>query len=139
MKRIVILGLLLGWALLAGAQMGYTQYVKADIPFDFQIDNNTILAKGHYVFGVDITKHLIHIRSSEGVPKTVYVALAAFDNYYHSEQVTVGFVRFEEKYFLTDITLPWVGRSTAAKSKSELNMQKLAQQKVDVSADAVGK
>lgn len=137
MRKAILLVTFLGWALFAAGQQSY-QWIRADIPFDFQINGQAMQA-GSYMFGSNIEKHIIYVKPTNSFEQVKYVQMADFENFCQSKAPIVAFNKIGNQYFFKDLRYPGWGRSTALPSAVERKYEKLAKQQVDVNGEQVGK
>ncbi len=137
MRKALLLVTFLGWALFAAGQQTY-QWIRADIPFDFQI-NGQALPAGSYTFGSSLERHVICIQSTKTGEHVKYVQMAEFEDHDRSTSPLVAFHKIGNQYFFRDLRYPGWGRSSVAPSAVEMRYDKLAKQPVEVKGEEVGK
>ena len=135
MKKVLIAAFLLSWAMLAGAQQNY-RLLKADIPFDFQVNGKT-LAAGQYVFGWNLARTII-IRPAHSVEPTQHLFMQELDAFYDGKEASIGFVQIGGQYFFKHIKDPGMARAVAFPSATERKYQKIAKI-TEVNAEELGK
>ena len=119
--RSALLGL--GLLLVASAAQAQTN-VKADIPFDFVVGNQSMPAGEYTVVGQSFGSPAIWIRSDDGKATTVSVTNACVSAN-PSDKTKLVFHRLAGQYFLSQI---WIeGNSTGRelrKSSTEMHLAK---------------
>ena len=137
MRKALLLVTFLGWALFAAGQQGY-ELLRADIPFDFQI-NGQPLPSGVYLFGSNVEKHVISVQSMNSVRQIKYVQMVNFDDFRKPTGAFVLFTRIGNQYFFKALQHPGWGSTSVFPSAIEERYKKLAKQQVEVKGDEVGK
>ncbi len=123
--------------LLVHAQQPY-QYIRADIPFDFQVGGNT-LPPGTYDFCWN-RKFVAAVKladmSARSEHPIQYVTISAVENPTKNTEPIVVFHRMGNLYFLSEIHQPGDGIVTVMPSARERSMKKLATTKVEVHGES---
>lgn len=140
MKRAILtvtVLIVMGWSLLAYSQRSY-QFVRADIPFTFQVAGHT-LPPGTYDFCWN-RQFIAAVRLADMSTKTEhtieYVTISAVEAPSENMQAMVVFHRIGTNYFLSEIRHPGEAVVSVTMSSQERNLQHLATSKVDVQAEA---
>jgi hypothetical protein len=129
--------IVMGWALLAYPQQAY-EFVRADIPFDFQVSGQTLTA-GRYDFCWNrafVAAVKLADKSASSPHPIQYVTIMGIDQPSKGTKAMVVFHRLGNSYFLSEIHQPGSGRVTVTISPQERNLNRLATTKVDVQAES---
>lgn len=139
MKRVVLVMIIAGWALLAGAQQGYRMAV-ADIPFDFQV-NGVTLPAGQYDFGWNDSQSIL-VRATDVKAPTTFATIHIVDTSFKGEKSSIVFRKIGSLYFFREIQDPGRARVVNATSKQEKEYLRMtttiASTTVEVNAVRVG-
>jgi hypothetical protein len=138
MKRAIVtlsVLILFAFVLLSYSQQSY-EFVRADIPFDFQVNGQNMPA-GRYDFCWN-RAFVAAVRLAEPSATTSqpirFAHISTIDEPKKNARPTVVFHRLGSQYFLAEIHQPGSGFVTITVSRQELN-QRLALTKVEVPAE----
>lgn len=138
-KRVILIMVIAGWAMLAGAQQGYRMSV-ADIPFAFQV-NGVTLPAGQYDFGWN-DSHSILVRATDLQAHTTFATIHVVDTSFKGGKSSIVFRRIGSLYFFREIHDPGRARVVSSTSKQEKEYLRMAttiaSTTVEVNAARVG-
>ncbi|MBZ5721092.1 MAG: hypothetical protein LAO03_11990 [Acidobacteriia bacterium] len=126
-KLRTLLGL--GLVLVAASAFAQTIRVKADIPFNFIVDKQTLPAGEYTVKSMDMAGSSLSIRNKDEKPLSLVLSLPC-EKLAASQNTKLVFHRYGDQYFLAQI---WVAGSAAGHQLLE------SRQEIELARDSAAK
>lgn len=125
MLRKINLFIVIGFMFCAAAS-ARAQNVRAQIPFDFYVNNQKLPAGDYSISRVsELNSDLLQVRKRDGTAQSL-IAVMRTDTPLGSKQNVLVFNRYGDRYFFSQIRVPWVINAEVRKSKIEIQLAKKA-------------